>query len=197
MKQPLLASILFIGTTTVAVATPPHQPSVYNGGNLWTITAYDDSSPVHAQWATQWICFLPPAVVGTHERGHWYSGFGGGTWNGTYSQEADQLFMYGDFPYFAKDVGHDGMNINIDTARTAGGHWHEWIEDGAYGKTVGFVNATMQRIGRCKNISPTELSTLDIPPRYLLDGRVAQMPTEPNQRPIDLQVSPYVLELFK
>lgn len=193
MKQPLLASILFIGTTTVAVATPPHLPSVYTGGNLWTITAHDDSSPVHAQWATQGICFLPPAVVGTHERGFWYS-VTFPDWNGVYSQEGDQLFMHGDY---ANNNGHDGMNINIGTARTAGGHWHEWRENGVFGNTIGFANAPMQRVGVCKTISPTELPTLSIPPRYLLDGRVAQMPTEPNQRPIDLQASPYVLELFK
>ncbi len=193
MKQPLLASILFIGTTTIAVAAPPHLPSVYNGGNLWTITAYDDASPAHAQWATQGICFLPPAVVGTHERGYWYS-VTFPDWNGTYSQEADQLFMHGDY---AKDIGHDGMHISIDTARTASGHWHEWRENGAFGSTIGFVNATMQRVGSCKTFSPAELQRLDIPPRYLIDGKEAQLPVEPNQRPVDLQASPYVVEIFK
>lgn len=193
MKQQLIASILLMGASAAVMAVPPHLPSVHTGGNLWTITAHNDPSPVHATWATQGICFLPPAVVGTHERGYWYSTTFP-DWNGVYSQEGDQLFMHGDY---AKDVGHDGMNINIDTARTAGGHWHEWRENGAFGITIGFVNATMQRVGQCKPITPGELPTLSIPPRYLLDGRVAQTPSEPDQRPVDLQASPYVLELFK
>ncbi|MDZ4261801.1 MAG: hypothetical protein U1B30_05655, partial [Pseudomonadota bacterium] len=180
MKQQLITSILLMGTSAAVLAAPPHLPSVYTGGNLWTITAYDDASPAHAQWATQGICFLPPAVTGTHERGYWYS-VTFPDWNGIYSQEGDQLFMHGDY---AKDVGHDGMNINIDTARTAGGHWHEWRENGAFGNTIGFVNATMQRVGSCKSISATQLSALNIPPRYLLDGKEAQLPAEPNQRPV-------------
>lgn len=193
MKKELVASILLTGTMATAVAAPPHLPSVYTGGNLWTITAYDDSSPNHAQWATQSICFMQPAVVGTHERGYWYSTTFP-DWNGTYSQEADQLFMYGDY---AKDVGHDGMQVSIDTARTASGHWHEWREDTGFGNTIGFLNTTMERVGKCKSVTTKQLPTLEIQPRYLQDGKEAQFPTERNQRPIDLQDSPYVVEIFK
>ncbi len=193
MKQTIIASVLLMGVTAPAMAVPPHLPSVYSGGNLWTITAYDDSASAHTQWATQGICFLPPAVVGTHERGSWYS-VSFPDWNGTYSQEGDQVFIYGDY---AKDVGHDGIQISIDAARTASGHWKEWRENGAFGITIGFANTTLQRVGRCRSVTATELPTLEIAPRYLSDGKEAQFPAEPNQRPFDLQASPYVLELFK
>lgn len=193
MKKSIVASILLMGAATPAIAVPPHLPAVYASGNLWTITAYDDSAPAHTQWATQGICFLPPAVVGTHERGFWYS-VTFPDWNGTYSQEGDQVFIYGDY---AKDVGHDGMQITIDTARSASGHWKEWRENGAFGNTIGFANATLQRVGKCRTVSATQLPGLNIPPRYLLDGKEAQFPAEPNQRPFDLQTSPYVIEIFR
>ena len=61
-----------VGLAGQAVAQVP-SPNVFAGGNRWLITAYDDSSPVHQQWATQGICYLPFAQVGTHIRGVWYS----------------------------------------------------------------------------------------------------------------------------
>jgi hypothetical protein len=41
-----------------AAAQAP-KPNVFDGGNRWLITAFDDSSTVHAQWATQGH-LLPP-----------------------------------------------------------------------------------------------------------------------------------------
>lgn len=200
MNKRFLTSLLLMGAAAPALAVPPHTPSIYAGGNLWSITAYNDADPAQAQWATQYICFLPPAVVGTHERGVWYS-LSFPDWNGTYSQEGDQVFMYGDY---AKDVGHDGIQISLDTARTASGHWKEWRENGAFGITIGFLNTTLQRIGTCKTFTPPtagwgsfDWTALNIPPRFLLDGKVAQFPVEPKQRPLDVLALPYVGEIFK
>lgn len=193
MKKQIIAAGLLLSAMAPAMAAPPHLPSVYNGGNFWKITGHDDASPVHTQLATQGICFLPPAIVGTHERGHWYSTTFP-DWNGTYSQEGDQVFIYGDY---AKDVGHDGMQISIDTANTASGHWKEWRENGAFGITIGFANATLQRIGKCRTVAATQLPVLGIPPRYLVTGAEAQGPAQANQRPVDLLASPYILEIFK
>ena len=53
-----LAVAFLVATASVALAVPPHAPQLVAGGNMWTITFYDDTNPVHAQWATQRICFL-------------------------------------------------------------------------------------------------------------------------------------------
>lgn len=166
-----------------AAATVNADPNVFQGGNLWSITAYDDSSVAHTQWATQGICFLPPVAVGTHMRGHWYSTTFP-DWNGVYSQEGDQVFMHGDY---AKDVGHDGIKFEIVTnspRNVAAGHWFEWRENGAFGNTIGFANTKLERIGYCRIIQPTDLPNLYVAPRLLLDGRIAQSPGEPNQVPV-------------
>lgn len=167
-----------------AAAAVNADPNVYSGGNLWSITAYDDSSVVHTQWATQGICFLPPVMVGTHMRGNWYSTTFP-DWNGVYSQEGDQVFMHGDY---AKDVGHDGINFEVITnspRNVAGGHWFEWRENGGFGNTIGFANTKLERIGYCKNIQPTDLPYVYVAPRLLFDGRIAQHPGEVNQIPLN------------
>lgn len=159
------------------------DPNVYAGGNLWSITAYDDSSVAHTQWATQGICFLPPVAVGTHMRGNWYSTTFP-DWNGVYSQEGDQVFMHGDY---AKDVGHDGIKFEVVTnspRNIAAGHWFEWRENGAFGNTIGFTNTKLERIGYCKPIQTTDLVNLYIAPRLLVNGRIASYPSEPDQIPL-------------
>ena len=58
--------------------------------------------------------------------------------------------MHGDY---ASDVGHDGMKWSIVTSSTkniGAGHWFEWREDGSYGRTIGFANAQLTRVGRCR-----------------------------------------------
>ena len=142
-------SILFFSLlSSVASAQPPYKPDLVTDGNRWTITAYNDASPVHSQWATQGICFIPDGTVGTHQRYTWYSDTFP-DWNGRATQEGDQITMHGDY---AKDVGHDGMQWDIVTVspRNEGaGHWWEWREDGKLGRTIGFANAKLQRVGKC------------------------------------------------
>src|SRR6478672_10890085 len=144
MASCALALLAFAFTTTAAAQALP-SPQLVNGGNLWTITAFDDSSPVHTQWATQSICFEFIGVVGTHTRYRWRSTTFP-DWNGKATQEGDQVFMHGDY---AKDVGHDGMEWSIVTNKNGSGHWFEWREDGGFGTTIGFANAEWQRIGTC------------------------------------------------
>jgi len=157
-----LAVLVLVGMASVAMAVPPHQPQLVVGGNLWTITFYDDTSPVHSQWATQRICFFPAGVQGTHQLYGWVS-ISYPDWNGRATQEGDQVFMHGDFqwPFGNKDGGHDGMEWQLVTMSPGGeigavpkgeigtGHWKEWIEDGRLGITVGWGNTLLRRIGRC------------------------------------------------
>jgi hypothetical protein len=151
----LTVTTLALVSSTSLFAQPPHNPDLINDGNRWTITAYNDSSPVHTQWATQGICFYPDAFVGTHQRYYWISDTYP-DWNGRATQEGDQVFMHGDFqwPYGQKkDGGHDGMEWEITTeSRVNGGtgHWKEWIENGVAGVTIGFANAKLRRVGKCK-----------------------------------------------
>lgn len=154
-KMYIAVSALALTAQSSVFANPPYRPDLVSGGNRWTITAYDDSSPVHSQWATQGICFYPDGVVGTHQRYIWVSDTYP-DWNGHAAQEGDQIFMYGDFqwPYATtKDGGHDGMQLEIVTtsrSNIGAGHWKEWIENGAYGITVGFANAMIRRVGKCR-----------------------------------------------
>lgn len=144
----LIFALLLLSLTATAVAQP--RPNVVNNGNRWLITAYDDSSPAHAQWATQSICFLPFAASGTHIRGVWYS-TSFPNWRGRYSQEGDRLLMHGDY---ANGVGHDGIVIDLFAGNTpadeGAGQWTEWRETGPYGTTIGFLNARLRRVGSCK-----------------------------------------------
>src|SRR4051794_28185946 len=141
------ASALFaLAFTTIAGAQAPlPSPQLVNGGNLWTITAFDDASPVHTQMATQGICFEFIGVVGTHNRYRWRSTTFP-DWNGIASQEGDQVFMHGDY---AQNVGHDGIMWAIDTNKSGSGHWTEWRETPAFGNTIVFANAPFQRTGTC------------------------------------------------
>jgi hypothetical protein len=155
----VLAS-LAIGSDALAV--PPHAPQLVLGGNLWTITFFDDTSPIHTQWATQRICFFPAGVQGTHQRYAWVS-ISYPDWNGLANQEGDQIFMHGDFqwPFGVKDGGHDGMEWQLVTMSPGGqigsvpkgevgtGHWKEWIENGGLGINVGWGNTLLRRVGQC------------------------------------------------
>jgi len=172
------------------------KPNVFDGGNRWLITAFDDSSPVHQQWATQGICFLPYAVWGTQVRGLWYSDTFP-NWNGRYAQEGDRLLMHGNWANFG---GSDGMVIDLfagTSPRDVGaGQWTEWWNFGPNGTTVGFANARLSRVGRCP--LPSNVATLtqaeleafsaersrSVSPRLRKDGKVAEHPTDPESVPL-------------
>jgi hypothetical protein len=157
-KARFAASALAMMVTASAFAVPPHLPDLFSDGNRWTITFYNDSSPNHDQWATQGICFYPIGVVGTHQRYRWVSDTYP-DWNGIATQEGDQIFMHGDFqwPYGqVKDGGHDGMEweiVTVSPKNMGAGHWKEWVEDGRFGRTIGFGNTRFQRVGRCRYTS--------------------------------------------
>lgn len=149
IKKLILISTLLFSSIATAYAATPHLPDMVRGGNRWLITAYDDSSTVHQQWATQGICFYYAGVRGTHQLYYWVSDTFP-DWNGRAEQEGDQVFMFGDY---AQDVGHDGMEIQVTTMSRkdeAFGHWHEWRENGRYGRTIGFANTKLTRVGSCR-----------------------------------------------
>jgi hypothetical protein len=164
------SAVLALSFAAVAPAQAP-SPDLVNGGNLWSVTAFDDSSPVHLQLATQGICFDFIGVVGTHVRYRWYSTTFP-DWNGIASQEGDQVFMHGDYD---KDNGHDGFNWAIDTSKGGSGHWHEWREDGGFGITIGFGNAVFQRAGRCQTGTPG-ITLPVVPNQFASDGTLLENP---------------------
>jgi len=137
------------------------QPDLVTVGNRWTITAFNDESPNHDQWATQGICFRSLGMFGTHQRYEWWSDTFP-DWNGIASQEGNEVVMHGDY---ANDVGHDSVMFNVvtSTPRNIGaGHWVEWREDGKLGRTIGFANALLNRVGRCQ-ITADEAKLLPLP----------------------------------
>jgi hypothetical protein len=199
-KVTITGLVLFMGIVGLvwsATAQTP-KPNVFDGGNRWLITAYDDTSPVHQQWATQGICFLPYAQHGTHIQGVWYSDTFP-NWRGRYSQEGDRVLMHGDY---ANGVGHDGMVIELTEGTSpkdvGGGQWTEWRETGSFGTTIGFANNRLARVGRCQlamnahasQKSETELEkmamdfSMRVKPRLRRDGRPAESPLDPDQVPL-------------
>ncbi len=189
-----IASLLLSGT---ALANPP-KPNVFDGGNKWRITFYNDSTSTHTQWATQEICFLPYSVVGTSIQGVWYS-TSFPDWNGRYYQEGDEVKMTGDY---AKDVGHDHMTLVHTTYDVPGRvrgmafkDWTEWREDGKFGNIIGWGNATMVRAGRCaypkfsndKAALENEAQKLSssLPERLTAKGEIAQSPGQPDLEALD------------
>ena len=209
-KTTIIRLVLFMGIIgLVGEATAQPRPNVYDGGNKWLITAYDDTSPIHQEWATQCICFLPyvlnPSI--THIQGVWYS-CSFPNWRGRYSQEGDRVLMHADY---ANGLGHDGMVIELFAGVTANvfltppprdegaGQWTEWREGptyGSYGLTIGWVNTRLRRVGKCplpfdiSKMSQADIEKLSVElsekvkPRLRKDGKPAESPLDPEQVPL-------------
>jgi hypothetical protein len=197
-----ISSLLLSGA---ALSHPP-EPNVFDGGNKWRITFYNDSTVNHQQWATQEICFLPYAVVGTSIQGSWYS-TSFPDWNGQYYQEGDEVKMTGDY---ANDVGHDHMTL-LHTTYDAPGQtrgmafkdWTEWREDGKFGNIIGWGNAKLERAGKCPSfianlpnlrlqspdlrkfeLEAQEIS-LSLPDRLTVQGEIARFPGQSDLESLD------------
>jgi hypothetical protein len=188
-----------VAAAGAAVAQP--RPNVYDQGNRWLITAYSDASPVHAQMATQGICFLPYAANGTQIQGVWYSDTFP-NWRGHYAQEGDRVLMHGDY---ANGVGHDGIETELFAGTSpqdeGGGQWTEWRSIGPFGTTIVFANDRLRRAGKCALPAGTDLAKMSradiekiaadlsarVRPRMRRDGKPADFPTDPEQVPLPEQ----------
>ncbi len=191
-----LALIMLTAVLAGQAAAQVPKPNVFDGGNRWLITAFDDTSPAHQQWATQGICFLPYGVSGTNVVGAWYSDTFP-NWRGRYSQEGDRVLMHGNWANFG---GSDGMVIELfagtSTKDVGAGHWTEWWNFGANGTTVLFGNTRLSRVGKCPlpvNYATATQAELEaysaersrsVSPRLRRDGSVADRPTDPEQVPL-------------
>jgi hypothetical protein len=193
-----------LGASPAAAQIP--LPNVFDGGNRWLITGFIDNSPSHQEAATQEICFLPYAVVGTSIQGAWFS-TSFTNWNGRYYQEGDEIKMIGDY---ADDVGHDHMTLVHTTFDVAGQvrglafkDWTEWREDGRFGRIIGWANARIVRAGRCglgdmpfpTTVPVAELPKLEeaaarfslqVPERLTLRGLPADAPHDAELEDIDV-----------
>lgn len=194
----LLLLVCIAGLPGAAAAQP--KPNVFDNGNRWLITAYNDCDPVHSQWATQGICFLPyQRCSECGITGAWYSDTFP-DWNGRYFQEGDRILMHGDY---AANVGHDGMFIDLfagtSPADEGAGQWTEWREvPGTFGTTIGFANTRLRRVGRCPLPAGTDLARMSaqeidrlaadlsakVKPRLRRDGKPAESPTDREQVPL-------------
>jgi len=142
----LLTAILLIvsAVSSSAYAQPPYSADLVQGGNKWFLDAYDDTDPDHTLINTVGLCFQYAGTQGSHQQYTWYSDTFRG-WQGTASQEGDQIFIYG---VYADGKGQDAIQLRIiiDTPRSGSvGHWQEWRDNGSYGETIGFANARMIR----------------------------------------------------
>jgi hypothetical protein len=196
----LLLGIVGLVGEGASAQSPGPRPNVFDGGNRWLITYYNDCDVAHTQWATQGVCFLPYKSCGACGiQGAWYSDTFP-DWNGRYMQEGDRIVMHGDY---ANNVGHDGMFIDLfagTSPRDEGaGQWTEWREQpGFFGTTIGFGNTRLRRVGKCQvpgmvnleRLSNDEIDRLserlsrEVKPRQRRDGKPAEGPTDPEQVPL-------------
>ncbi len=174
MKQRVIVMVAALLLVASAAMAQIPRPNVFDGGNRWNITFYNDPSTIHQQWATQIICYLPYRIVGTSIQGVWYS-LSFPDWNGLYYQEGDEVKMTGDY---AGDVGHDHMTLFHTTVDVGNGimfkDWTEWREDRRFGFIIGWGNTRMQRQGYC----PIPHPGVVIQPRYLTDIERQQFEAE-------------------
>ncbi|MCF6437582.1 hypothetical protein [Pseudoalteromonas sp. MMG022] len=151
MKRLLACCLAACAISSTAVQAQLYKPTLTQEGNQWMITFHDDRSSIHARWATQGLCFYFVGVSGTHEVYRWVSNTYP-NWNGVAEKEGDQVFMYGDF---WNERGHDGMEWELVTQvkdsrpEIGAGHWHEWVENSAFGSLWFFGNAHFERKGYC------------------------------------------------
>ena len=125
-------------------AQPPYSADLVQGGHRWLLDAYDDTDSNHAFVNTVGLCFKYAGTQGSHQQYTWYSDTFKG-WQGTASQEGDQIFLHG---VYADGKGRDAIQVRIiiNTPRSgAVGHWQEWRDDNNYGEVIGFANARMIR----------------------------------------------------
>jgi len=202
-RQSRIAALLVVAgaLALVAQATAQPKPNVFDDGNRWLISDYNDCDPTHPLWATQGICFLPyERCSACGVTGVWYSDTYPG-WRGRYFQEGDHLAMHGNWADFG---GSDGMIFELFAGPTprdeAAGHWTEWFNTGSFGTTVVFANARLQRVGKCSDagtdISKLTAAQIDklvvelsnkVKPRYRRDGKPATSPSDPEQTPLPEQ----------
>ncbi|MBR9910437.1 MAG: hypothetical protein GYB33_08825 [Gammaproteobacteria bacterium] len=194
-RAPIAIALATLMGASLAHSAVP-RPNVFDGGNRWRITYYNDPTAGHSQWATQILCFLPYAQIGTSIQGTWYS-LTFPDWNGRYYQEGDEVKMTGDY---ANDVGHDHMTLFHTTngrRDMAFKDWTEWRENGGYGRIIGWGNTRMVRDGRCpvaghvedgRKVSTAEIKRFEaeadqlsksLPERLTTQGENAQFPGQP------------------
>ena len=198
-KLTIIGLALFMGLSLAGRVAAQPKPNVVDNGNRWLITYYNDCDPVHSQWATQGICYLPYKPCGSCGiTGAWYSDTFP-NWFGRYTQEGDRILMHGNWANFR---GSDGMFIDLfagTSPRDEGaGQWTEWWNSGPFGNTVGFGNTRLRRVGKCQlphNNHVSEMSQEDtdklaldlsakVKPRLRKDGKEAQSPNDPEQVPL-------------
>lgn len=132
-----------------AMAVPPYQPDMVQGGNRWTFRAYNDADPNHAVLVQeQIVCFEYAGTVGNHQRYTWYSeSFPG--WRGIATQEGDLVYLHGEF---ADGRGHSSIQIETLVSPPiygSAGVWQEWRENRKYGTNIAFAKTRALREGDC------------------------------------------------
>lgn len=173
-------------------ADPSYQPNLVTQGNLWQASAYRDSDTNHVYLVAQDICFFYIGDVGTHARYLWVSMTYPG-WAGVASQEADQIFMYGNFSFnFGKFnfSGHDGMQWEIVTggdSSLGAGHWKAWLDIGPFGAPLGFTNVKFKRRGSCHFGNADEALNYSQSMQY-----PAEIDGNPQTNPMGIDTSPFV-----
>jgi hypothetical protein len=194
--------MLVLGFVNEIKAQP--QPNVYDSGNRWIVNAYQDCDARHTYQATQGLCFLPYKKCGSCASitGYWYSDTFP-NWRGGYMQEGDNLKIHGNWHWPNKPfAGSDGAFLDLFSGTSpqdeAAGEWIEWLNSGTYGTPEIYVNVRLRRVGKCElphgvdaaRMSETDLEKLSIElsgkvkPRLRKDGKVAEYPTDPEQRPL-------------
>lgn len=166
--QTLCAAALAVCCISNASAAK-YNLNMVDGGNHWTISAYDDSTDDHRHIADIGVCFFKDGSDGSEIHYTWgsdtFPGFGGRA-----AQEGDQVKTLGG-DTAAVPSYMDSMSFEIVTASPANiatGHWQEWMPS-SFGlnlptSTV-YATLSMVRDGPCPYATISDLLNAAAPLR--------------------------------
>ena len=173
MKNRIIKNISHFGITLVLMAVlvvsdvyAQPEPNVFDGGNLWSITFYDDDSSNHqGGGTTQRICFSNYNLTGTGIQGRWYSTTYP-NWYGQYRQEGDSVVMTGNFWNGDGNACISFDLVTMSPKDIGAGHGTEWND--SYSLATFFGNTLLNRLGKCP-CENTDTENSDHIKEYLLE----------------------------
>lgn len=173
MMQALCATIIVACSISNASAAK-YNLNMVDGGNHWTISAYDDSTDDHSHLADIGVCFFKDGTNGSEVHYTWasdtYLGFGGRA-----AQEGDQVKTLGG-ETAAEPSYMDSMFFEIVTAsptNLATGHWQEWQPTSlglSLPTNIVYATLSMVRDGPCPYATISDLLNATAPLRSQMQG---------------------------
>lgn len=155
MNTPLVIGSCIFALSTTSYAA--HYPDMDGGGNRWLVTTYADYDKNHSgPMGFQIFCFREIQRSGTHKLYEWFAP-AYPFWRGNAGLEGDQVELYGGYG------SHRGSSAHWElvSGQMGTGQFKDWQYphiNPPFGKTYGFYNVTVERIGYCYDPWPSAMN---------------------------------------